>query len=63
LGISTTLLLSCGLAAEGLSLAHLDGRTDDVALALGAQDAHLSLRGVVLAGMLIGALASWPTPR
>jgi uncharacterized membrane protein len=56
LGISTTLLLSCGLAALGLSLAHLDGRTDDVTLALGAQDAHLSLQGVVLAGMLIGAL-------
>jgi uncharacterized membrane protein len=56
LGITTTLLLSCGLAAAGLALAHLDGKTDDVTLALGNQDAHLSLQGVVLAGMLIGAL-------
>jgi uncharacterized membrane protein len=56
LGISTTLLLSCGLAVAGLHFAHLDGKTDDVTLALGVQDASLSLQGVVLAGMLIGAL-------
>ena len=56
LGISTTLLLSCGLAVAGLHVAHLDGKTDDVTLALGVQDAGLSLQGVVLAGMLIGAL-------
>jgi uncharacterized membrane protein len=56
LGITTTLLLSCGLAAAGLALAHLDGKTDDITLALGNQDAELSLQGVVLAGMLIGAL-------
>ncbi|HWH92253.1 MAG TPA: YibE/F family protein [Baekduia sp.] len=56
LGITTTLLLSCGLAAAGLAMAHLDGKTDDVALALGVRDARLSLQGVVLAGMLIGAL-------
>jgi uncharacterized membrane protein len=56
LGISTTLLLTCGLAGAGLHLAHLDGKTDDVTLALGVQDAHLSLQGVVLAGMLVGAL-------
>jgi uncharacterized membrane protein len=56
LGISATLLLSCGLATLGVHVAHLDGKTDDVTLALGAQSAHLSLQGVVLASMLIGAL-------
>ncbi|MDX6730392.1 MAG: hypothetical protein QOC54_340 [Baekduia sp.] len=56
LGITTTLLLSCGLAVAGLSLAHLDGKTDELTLALGYQNASLSLQGVVLAGMLIGAL-------
>ena len=56
LGISATLLLSCGLAALGVSVAHLDGKADDVSLAIGAQDAHLSMQGIVLAAMLIGAL-------
>ncbi|HWI73046.1 MAG TPA: YibE/F family protein [Baekduia sp.] len=56
LGITTTLLLSAGLAVAGLHVAHLDGKTDDITLALGNQDAGLSLQGVVLAGMLIGAL-------
>jgi uncharacterized membrane protein len=56
LGITATLVLACAMAALGADLAHLDGKTDDVTLALGAQDAHLSLRGIVLAGMLVGAL-------
>ena len=56
LGISATLLLTCGLAALGVHVAHLDGKSDEVTLALGAQSGRLSLQGVVLAGMLIGAL-------
>jgi uncharacterized membrane protein len=56
LGISATLALCCLLAWIGVNLAHLDGKGDDVALALGVQDVHLSLQGIVLAAMLIGAL-------
>jgi YibE/F-like protein len=37
LGITATLLLACGLAAAGVQLASLDGRGDDLALALGQQ--------------------------
>ena len=37
LGITATLLLGCGLAAAGIQLASLDGRSDDLALALGPQ--------------------------
>jgi uncharacterized membrane protein len=56
LGITATLLLACGLAAAGVQLANLDGRSDDLALALGTQTQSVSLTGVVLAGMIIGAL-------
>jgi uncharacterized membrane protein len=56
LGISATLVLACGLAWLGVRVAHLDGKSDDVALALGSQDRRLSLEGIVLAGMLVGAL-------
>jgi uncharacterized membrane protein len=56
LGITATLLLACGLAAAGVALASLDGRSDDLALALGQQAHGISLTGVVLAGMIIGAL-------
>jgi uncharacterized membrane protein len=56
LGITATLLLACGLAAAGVQLASLDGRSDDLALALGTQTQSVSLAGVVLAGMIIGAL-------
>jgi uncharacterized membrane protein len=56
LGITATLLLTCGLAAAGIQLASLDGRSDDLALALGPQTQSISLTGVVLAGMVIGAL-------
>ena len=57
LGITATLLLACGLAAAGVGLASLDGRSDDLALALAAGPNHgVSLTGVVLAGMIIGAL-------
>jgi uncharacterized membrane protein len=56
LGISATLALTCGLAALGVHLAHLDGKGDELALSLGVENSHLSLQGIVLAGMLIGAL-------
>jgi uncharacterized membrane protein len=56
LGITATLLLACGLGAVGVQLASLDGRSDDLALALGQQTQSVSLTGVVLAGMIVGAL-------
>jgi uncharacterized membrane protein len=56
LGISATLVLACGLAAAGVQLASLDGRSDDLTLVLGQQNGGVSLTGVVLAGMIIGAL-------
>jgi uncharacterized membrane protein len=57
LGTTATLLLACGLAAAGVALASLDGRSDDLALSLATGANHgVSLTGVVLAGMIIGAL-------
>jgi uncharacterized membrane protein len=56
LGISATLLLTCGLAAACVGFAHLDGTSNDVSLYLQQQNRSLSLEGVVLAGIVIGAL-------
>jgi uncharacterized membrane protein len=56
LGITATLLLACALAAAGVQLASLDGRGDDLALALGQHSQSVSLTGVVVAGMIVGAL-------
>jgi uncharacterized membrane protein len=56
IGITATLLLACGLAAAGAQIASLDGRADDLALALGQQTQSISLTGVVIAGMIVGAL-------
>jgi uncharacterized membrane protein len=56
LGISVTLALACGLAEAAVTLASLDGKSDDLTLALGAQAGGVSLTGVVLAAMLVGAL-------
>jgi uncharacterized membrane protein len=56
LGISATLALACGLAEAAVTLAHLDGKSDEVTLALGTQGGGISLQGVVLAAMLVGAL-------
>jgi uncharacterized membrane protein len=55
LGITVSVLLACGLAAIGIHMATLDGRSNDLVLALG-QQSPVSLSGVVLAGMIIGAL-------
>lgn len=56
LGISATLLLTCGLAAACVAFAQLDGRSNELSLFLSQQNSSVSLRGVVLAGMIIGAL-------
>lgn len=56
LGVTLTLLLTCGLAEVCVGLASLDGRANELSLFLSQQNTGLSLRGVVLAGMVIGAL-------
>lgn len=56
LGITATLLLTSGLATACIAIAHLDGRSSELSLFLSQQNGSLSLRGVVLAGMIIGAL-------
>lgn len=56
LGISATLALTCGLAWLAVGFADLDGSTELDKLALKAGSDVLSLRGVILAGMIIGAL-------
>ena len=56
LGITATLVLVSVLAIVFSSMAHLDGHSTDAALILTNANASLSLRGVVIAGMVIGAL-------
>ena len=56
LGITATLLLACALAAVGIRLASLDGLSDELTFLLSEQNTSLSLQGVVVAGMIIGAL-------
>jgi uncharacterized membrane protein len=56
LGIGGTLLATAGVASLAVHVAHLDGRTGDLSIALSQQQHGLSLQGVVLAGMVIGAL-------
>jgi uncharacterized membrane protein len=56
LGIGGTLLATAGLASLAVQVAHLDGKTGDLSLALSQQQHGISLQGVVLAGMVIGAL-------
>ncbi|MEA2412173.1 MAG: hypothetical protein QOC77_2734 [Thermoleophilaceae bacterium] len=56
LGIGSTLLLTAGLAELSVKFAHLNGYTGDLSLALSQQQHGLNLQGVVLAGMVIGAL-------
>ncbi len=56
LGIAASLLLGTLLARAWVTLADLDGRTGELASALSQQSGGLSLQGVVLAGMVIGAL-------
>lgn len=56
LGITATLLFTCALAYVAVRFADLDGTSDLESLALRAGPGFVSLRGVILAGMLIGAL-------
>jgi uncharacterized membrane protein len=56
LGVSVTLVLTSVLALLASRLAALDGKVSEVAGALAAQNPQLSLQGIVIAGMVIGAL-------
>ena len=56
LGVSVTLALTSVLALLASRLAALDGTVSEVAGALAAQNPQLSLQGIVIAGMVIGAL-------
>jgi uncharacterized membrane protein len=56
LGISATLLLTSALAVLASNLARLDGKFSELSGTLSAENPGLSLQGVVIAGMVIGAL-------
>jgi len=56
LGIGSTLLLTCLLALFAVHFAHIDGRTDELSTYLATVNPNISLQGIVLAGMIIGAL-------
>lgn len=56
LGIAVSLALATGLGSLWIRAAHLDGLSSDLAPVLSQASAGLSLQGVVLAGMVIGAL-------
>jgi uncharacterized membrane protein len=56
LGISATLGLTALLALLCLHTVHLDGHSSELSVVLSQQNHAVSLRGVVLAGMVIGAL-------
>lgn len=56
LGIGSTLLLTCLLAVLAVHLVHLDGRTDELSTYLETVNRGISLQGIVLASILIGAL-------
>lgn len=56
LGISATLLLTSVLAMLASNFATLDGKVSEVSGALTVDNPDLSLQGIVIAGMVIGAL-------
>lgn len=56
LGIGSTLLLTALLGLLATDVAALDGRSGELSQVLAQQGSGLSLEGVVLAGMVIGAL-------
>jgi uncharacterized membrane protein len=56
LGTAISLLLAAGLAHVFASLAHLSGAASDESVYLGASQSSLSLQGLLVAGMVIGAL-------
>jgi uncharacterized membrane protein len=57
-GIALTLLVAAVLGAVFAHLDHLDGRSNDAANALIAAGSHISLQGVVVAGVVLGALGA-----
>jgi uncharacterized membrane protein len=56
LGTAASLLLSAGLAYAFSHAAHLSGASSDESVYLGASQGSLSLQGLLVAGMVIGAL-------
>jgi uncharacterized membrane protein len=56
LGTAVSLLLAAGLAYAFAHIAHLSGATSDESVYLGASQSTLSLQGLLVAGMVIGAL-------
>jgi uncharacterized membrane protein len=56
LGTAISLLLAAGLAYAFTRIAHLSGATSDESVYLGATQSSLSLQGLLVAGMVIGAL-------
>jgi uncharacterized membrane protein len=56
LGVSATLALTCGLGWLAVRFADLDGTSELDMLAVRAGSDVISLQGVILAGMIIGAL-------
>jgi uncharacterized membrane protein len=56
LGIACTLLLASLLGLLAIHLVHLDGRTNELSAYLETVNPSISLQGVVLAGIVIGAL-------
>jgi uncharacterized membrane protein len=56
LGTAISLLLAAGLAYAFTHVAHLSGASSDESVYLGASQSRLSLQGLLVAGMVIGAL-------
>jgi uncharacterized membrane protein len=56
LGTALSLLLAVGLASLFTHLAHLSGASSDEAVFLSSTDNKISLQGLLLAGMVVGAL-------
>ena len=55
-GTGLSLLLAAGLASAFAHVAHLSGASTDESLYLGSTQSSLSLQGLLVAGMVIGAL-------
>ena len=56
LGIGEMLIVTCLVALFAVHLAHIDGRTNDLSAYIGSLSPRISLQGIVLAGMVVGAL-------
>jgi uncharacterized membrane protein len=56
LGIAASLLFAGVVGTIAVHAAQLDGRSSDLALYLQQSNSHLSLQGIVLAGLVLGAL-------